>query len=137
MTDIPTNKNSEATPGGDSKEGKASMRMGVFARLRNYFLAGLLVTAPVGLTMYIVWLVVAFVDNRVTPLLPVMYNPETYLPINIPGLGLLVVFVIITLIGALMAGFLGRFILRMGERILTRMPVVRSIYGALKRKSVV
>jgi len=133
MTDIPTNENSAATPGDVSKGGKASMRVGVLARLRNYFLAGLLVTAPIGLTMYIVWLVVAFVDNRVTPLIPVMYSPETYLPINIPGLGLLIVFVIITLIGALMAGFLGRFILRIGERLLARMPVVRSIYSALKQ----
>ena len=133
MTDIPTNENSAAAPGDGSNGDKARVRVGALARLRNYFLAGLLVTAPIGLTMYIVWLVVAFVDNRVTPLIPVMYNPETYLPINIPGLGLLIVFVTITLIGALMAGFLGRFILRIGERILTRMPVVRSIYGALKQ----
>ena len=133
MTDIPTRENSAETPDSDSKEGKTSVRLGVFARLRNYFLAGLLVTAPIGLTIYIVWMVVAFVDNRVTPLIPVRYSPETYLPVNIPGLGLLVVFVVITLIGALTAGFFGRFILRIGERVLARMPVVRSIYSALKQ----
>jgi len=108
-------------------------RLGLVGRLRNYFLAGLLVTAPIVITIYVVWVVVNFVDSRVTPLIPAQYNPETYLPINIPGLGLFIVFVAITLIGALTAGFFGRFIVSSGERILSRMPVIRSLYGALKQ----
>jgi len=131
--EMPTEENSAPPSGKGPKEAEAKIRLGFIARLRNYFFAGLLVTAPIGLTLYIVWLVVNFVDNRVTPLIPVKYSPETYLPINIPGLGLLVVFVAITLIGALTAGFMGRFIINFGERLLARMPVVRSIYGALKQ----
>ncbi len=131
--EMPAEENSAPPSEKDSKEAEVKIRLGFIARLRNYFFAGLLVTAPIGLTLYIVWLVVNFVDNRVTPLIPAKYNPETYLPINIPGLGLLIVFVAITLIGALTAGFMGRFILNFGERLLARMPVVRSIYGALKQ----
>lgn len=131
MTNSPTETNAPATP--PEGPGVAGVRLGLLARIRNYFLAGLLVTAPIGLTLYIVWLIVNFVDSRVTPLIPEKYNPETYLPINIPGLGLFIVFLSITLIGALMAGFMGRFVLRTGERILARMPVVRSIYSALKQ----
>lgn len=128
-------------PKGDSDAASAALaqtdegpkRLSLIGRLRNYFLAGLLVTAPIAITIYIAWVVVNFVDSRVTPLIPAKYNPETYLPINIPGLGLLLVFVAVTLIGALTAGFIGRFVVRSGERILARMPVVRSLYGALKQ----
>lgn len=121
------------TPPNSPQTGEGPKRLGLAGRLRNYFFAGLLVTAPIGITIYIVWVIVNFVDSRVTPLIPAKYNPETYLPINIPGLGLIVVFVAITLIGALTAGFFGRFIVKYGERVLARMPVVRSIYGALKQ----
>ena len=68
-----------------------------------------------------------------TPLLPPAYNPETYLPFGIPGLGLLMVCFVMTLIGALTAGILGRFWIRTSERILSRMPIIRSIYSALKQ----
>ncbi|MCE2510514.1 MAG: DUF502 domain-containing protein [Alphaproteobacteria bacterium] len=128
----PTDEPVEASPGPSPTDG-GPKRHSLIGRLRNSFLAGLLVTAPIGITIYIVWIIVNFVDSRVTPLIPVKYNPETSLPINIPGLGLVIVFVTITLIGALMTGFLGRYILSAGERILARMPVVRSIYGALKQ----
>jgi uncharacterized membrane protein len=106
---------------------------GFLGRLRGYFLAGLLVTAPVGITAYLAWIFINFLDNRVTPLIPVQYNPETYLPFGLPGLGLVVIFIFLTLIGALTAGLLGRWVVHTGERVLARMPVVRSIYSATKQ----
>lgn len=108
-------------------------RLGFGARLRAYFLAGILVTAPISLTLYLAWLFVALVDDTVTPLIPARYNPETYLPFSIPGLGVVVVFVALTLIGMLTAGYLGRLLVRASESILARMPVVRSVYGATKQ----
>lgn len=103
------------------------------SRIRRYFLAGILVTAPLGITALIAWWIINFVDERITPLIPDKYNPETYLPFSLPGLGLLILFIVLTLIGALTAGLLGRWVVNTGERILNRMPVVRSIYSAIKQ----
>jgi uncharacterized membrane protein len=99
--------------------------------LRAYFIAGLLVTGPTLLTLYIIWLFVRFIDNSVGALLPSQFNPETYL--HVPGIGLIIGVVGLTLIGAATAGFAGRIFLNVTERILARMPVVRSIYSAVKQ----
>ncbi len=114
-------------------DGKAPAKMGLGGRLRNYFIAGILVTAPVGITLYLAWIFIEFVDGQVTPLIPAKYNPETYLPFATPGLGLLVIFIFLTFVGALTAGLAGRFVVRTGERILARMPVIRSVYAAIKQ----
>ena len=90
-------------------------------------------TAPLGLTGLLSWWFIDFVDEKITPLIPDRYNPETYLPFGIPGLGLLVLLMAVTLIGALTAGLIGRWLLQTGERVLNRMPVVRSIYSAIKQ----
>ena len=109
------------------------MRLGFMARLRAYFLAGVLITAPISITFYLAWLFISFVDDRVKPLIPQAYNPEHYLPFSVPGIGLVAVLVGLTLTGAITAGFVGRFFLRLSERILNRMPVIRSIYSAVKQ----
>ena len=101
--------------------------------LRGYFFAGILITAPIAITFYLAWLIVEWIDSKVTPLIPPLYNPETYLPFSVPGLGLLVVCLVLTLIGAMTAGMLGRFWVRTSERILNRMPIIRSVYSALKQ----
>src|SRR3546814_3050291 len=103
------------------------------ARLRNYFLAGVLVTAPVGITFWLTWRVITFVDDRVTPYIPAHWNSETYLPFGIPGLGLIVAVVALTLIGFLAAGYVGRMTMRVGERIVNRVPVIRSVYSWTKQ----
>lgn len=110
-----------------------SLHIGFMARLRAYFLAGILVTAPIALTVYLSWLLVHSVDQAVEPLIPARYNPDTYMPFGIPGLGLLVVMVVLTLIGALTAGYIGRSVIHLGERVVARMPVVRTIYSAIKQ----
>jgi len=101
--------------------------------MRNYFLAGILVTAPITITLYAAWLFVSFVDDLVTSLIPARYSPSTYLPFDIPGLGLVILVMTMILVGWLAAGFLGRMFLRTGEKLVDRMPVIRSIYGAIKQ----
>ena len=108
-------------------------RFSFMGRLRNYFLAGILVTAPAAITIWLALEFITWVDDRVIPRIPAAWNPETYLPFGIPGLGLIVIFVVLTLIGMLTAGFLGRLVMGSGERMLARVPVISSIYGATKQ----
>ena len=107
--------------------------MTLFSRLRAYFFAGILVTAPIGITLYLTWLIIDFIDGQVTPLIPARYNPETYLPFGVPGLGVIVAVVFLTLVGALTAGLVGRWLIRLFDRLMQRMPVVRNIHSALKQ----
>lgn len=102
-------------------------------RLRAYFLAGILVTGPIAFTLWITWSIIDFIDHAVSHLVPTGYNPSTYFPFNIPGFGLVVAIVALTLIGWMTAGYAGRLFLRLSDRIMKRMPVVRGIYGALKQ----
>lgn len=112
-------------------------RKGLVARLRGWFLTGLLVTAPVMLTIYITFLFVNIIDSNVNALIPAPLREmiEIKAPFigSLPGLGLVAGLIVITLIGAIAAGFFGRWLIRVGEGILNRMPVVRTIYGASKQ----
>lgn len=110
-----------------------SFHMGLLARLRAYLFAGILITAPIAITFYIAWIVVTFVDERVARLLPETYNPNHYLPFTVPGLGLLLVIAALIAIGALTAGIIGRMFVRVSEGVLSRMPIVRSVYAAVKQ----
>lgn len=121
--------NALPTPDAPTGPVKASMA----ARLRTYFLAGILITAPISITFYLAWLFIDFVDDKITPLVPEAYNPNSYLPFAVPGLGLVIVLVSLTLIGALTAGFVGRGITKVYDRLLNRMPVIRGLYKALKQ----
>jgi len=109
------------------------IKIGLWARLRGYFFAGILVTAPIAITIYIALLLIRFVDEQVFALIPPVYNPETYLPFAVPGIGVVLMLVVLTLIGAVAAGYLGKLFLRLSDRLLNRMPVVRGIYGAAKQ----
>jgi uncharacterized membrane protein len=115
----------------DNPPPRRRFRWGIREHLRGYFIAGIVVTGPTLLTLYIIWLIVTFVDHSVGALLPDMYNPQTYL--HVPGIGLIIVVVLLTLIGALTAGVLGRVYVRLTDRVVTRMPVVRGIYAAVKQ----
>jgi uncharacterized membrane protein len=105
----------------------------LWGRIRTYFLTGLVVAGPVVLTLYFVWSFVTWVDNLVRPFIPVAYWPETYLPFKIPGFGLIIAFIALTLLGFLTANLVGRTLVEMGEKILGRMPIVRPIYRGLKQ----
>ena len=105
----------------------------VWGRIRAYFLTGVLVTAPISLTLYLAWLFISFIDRQVAAVLPPNLNPNTYLPFSVPGLGLVLVLIALTLIGGFAAGYFGRLLIRLSEVILARMPVIRSVYGAIKQ----
>jgi len=106
---------------------------GLMGRLRNYFLTGLVVAGPIAITFYLTWWFVTWVDGLVRPFIPVDYRPETYLPWGIPGSGLVVAFVALTLLGLLTRNLIGRTLVDLGERLLGQMPVVRAIYRGLKQ----
>jgi uncharacterized membrane protein len=106
---------------------------GIISRLRNYFLTGLIVAGPVAVTLWLIWWFVTWVDNLVRPLIPLTYRPETYLPVNIPGLGLIIALVALTLLGFLAANLVGRTLVEFSEGLLNRMPIVRPIYRTTKQ----
>tara|TARA_B100001027_G_scaffold193350_1_gene148582 strand:- start:631 stop:1236 length:606 start_codon:yes stop_codon:yes gene_type:complete len=103
------------------------------SKIRSWFFTGILVMTPLILTIYVVWAFITFVDNLVVPLVPYYYRPSTYLPFPIPGLGLIIVFIFTTFVGILATGLFGRTLIRLWENILSRMPVVRSVYSAIKQ----
>jgi uncharacterized membrane protein len=105
----------------------------IVSRVRNYFLTGLIVAGPVAVTLWLIWWFVTWVDNLVRPLIPVAYRPETYLPVNIPGLGLIIAFVALTLLGFFTANLIGGRLVSFGESLLHRMPIVRPIYRTTKQ----
>jgi uncharacterized membrane protein len=106
---------------------------GLVGRLRNYFLTGLVLVGPAYITISLTWWFINWVDDLVRPFIPVAYRPETYLPVKVSGIGLIIVLVTLTLLGFLTANFVGRKLVEAGENILNRMPVVRPVYKSLKQ----
>ena len=107
--------------------------MRLLAWLRANFLTGLVVVAPVGLTIYIVWTVIAIIDSWVLPLIPAPYQPETVFGFDIRGVGLIIFVTFTVIIGYVAKGLLGRWILFQGEMLVSRMPIVRSVYRGIKQ----
>ena len=102
-------------------------------RLRRYFLTGLVIAAPLAITASVTWWFVNFVDGLVKPLIPSAYWPDAYLPYPVPGFGLIIGLIGLTLLGFLTANLVGRTLIDAGEAILNRMPVVRGLYKAVKQ----
>src|SRR5437016_3199116 len=123
-----------APPLGDVLSGPdKSSHAGMVSRLRNYFLTGLVLVGPLYITVGLTWWFINWVDDLVRPFIPVVYRPETYLPVKIPGLGLIVALVTLTLLGFLTANLVGRKLVEASENILHRMPIVRPLYKSLKQ----
>src|SRR5437773_1657231 len=120
-----------AAPPPPAKAGR--FHHGLVGRLRTYFLTGLILVAPAYITISLTWWFINWVDDLVRPFIPIAYRPETYLPVTIPGTGLIIAFVTLTLFGFLTANFVGRKLVEIGENILNRMPVIRPIYNSLKQ----
>lgn len=110
-----------------------ALKTTLFGRLRNYFLAGILVTAPISITFYVTWGFLKFLDKKITPIIPVDVNPNTYLPVDIPGLGLIIAVVFFVIVGWFTRNFFGRLLVRVSEYIVERVPVINTIYGAIKQ----
>ena len=120
-------------------------RPGIFARLRGSFLTGLVVIAPVGLTIWRVWAVVGWIDGFVLLLVPNYYQPDkliqTYLglepsvQIDVRGIGVVIFLLFTVFIGWVAKGYIGRSLIRYAESLVERTPVVRSIYSGIKQIS--
>jgi uncharacterized membrane protein len=135
MTDSPSTR-AAADPSGKAprQRGRLSIVAGrIGSKLRNWFLTGVIVTAPIGITLYIVWSFIEFTDNTVSGLIPEAYLPNWISPLGIPGSGLVLALILLTLVGFLTANIIGRRLVRLGERIVVHMPIIRSIYSALKQ----
>jgi uncharacterized membrane protein len=104
-----------------------------WARLRTYFLTGVVIAGPIAITIYVTYWFVSLVDGWVKPIVPRVYLPETYLPFAIPGFGFLVAFILLTMLGFLTANLVGRTLFQFGERLLDRMPIVRGLYKSSKQ----
>ncbi len=120
-------------------------RPGLLARLRASFLTGLVVIAPVGLTIWLIWTVVGWIDGFVLPLVPSAYQPDKLIQtllgldpsvqINVRGIGVIIFLVFTIIVGWMAKGLIGRSILRFAESLVERTPVVRSIYSGIKQIS--
>lgn len=102
-------------------------------RLRAYFLTGIVIAGPLAVTASVTWWFITLVDGWVKPIIPARYLPETYLQVTIPGFGLIVALIGLTLLGFLTANLVGRSLLDFGETLLGRMPVVRGLYKSVKQ----
>ncbi len=101
--------------------------------LKTYFFTGILVTAPIAITLYLAVELFKWVDSSVTRFIPEKYNPETYLPYGLPGIGVLLLVVTLILIGMLAVNIFGRWLMGFGQKIIERIPVVSGVYSALKK----
>ena len=99
----------------------------ILGRLRNYFIAGIVVLVPIGITLYLT----RFIISVSSKLIPNELNPNSYLPFAIPGLEILLAIIFITIIGSLSLSFIGKKILKIFNDILKRIPILRTIYSAI------
>lgn len=104
-----------------------------FAGLRASFLTGLVVIAPVGLTLWLMWTLIGWVDGFVLPLIPAKYQPEQYIGINLRGVGAIIFLIFTVFVGWVAKGLIGRSLILFAESFVNRMPVVRSIYSGVKQ----
>ncbi|NVO55414.1 DUF502 domain-containing protein [Rhodobacteraceae bacterium B1Z28] len=110
-------------------------RPGLFSRLRASFLTGVVVIAPVWLTIWLIWSVVGWIDSAVLPLIPQRFQPSEYVGINLRGVGVVIFLIFTILVGWIAKGILGRSLIHFAESLVNRMPVVRSVYSGIKQIS--
>ena len=123
--------------------GNIKKRQSWASSLRSNFLTGLIIIAPITLTAWLMWSVVGWIDSRVWSIVPDTYQPHRYVQtlyniqlndqIDIRGVGLVVFLAFTIFVGWLGKGFVGRSLLRYGESLVERMPVVRTVYGSVKQ----
>jgi len=113
------------------KEKDVFMKLG--SKIKAYFFTGILVTAPVGMTFYLAYKLIIWLDRLVNRVLPPEFRPDNYLPVTVPGLGIIVLVGLMIIIGMFATGFLGKFFLRLGEWIVYKLPFISSIYSLIKQ----
>lgn len=108
-------------------------RAGFFLSLRNSFFTGVVVAIPVAVTFALIVKFVDFTDRIVKPIIPPKLNPDTYLPFAVPGLGIVVSIVALWMLGAIASNFFGSRLLRFGENLLARVPIISTVYRTMKQ----
>lgn len=114
-------------------------RRGFFAKLRSNFLTGLIVIAPIGITIWLIWSLFGWIDSWVLPLIPNAYNPAylirnlTGIEIDVRGIGVVTFLVFTILIGWIAKGLIGRSLIRWAESLVLSIPLIRSLYSGLKQ----
>ncbi|MDF1857088.1 DUF502 domain-containing protein [Pseudooceanicola sp.] len=108
-------------------------RPGILARLRSSFLTGIVVIAPIGLTIWLLWTLAGWVDGVVLPLVPNTVKPEKYIGINLRGVGIIFFLLFTILVGWVAKGLLGRSLLHFAENLVEQLPFVRSVYNGVKQ----
>lgn len=111
----------------------ARRKPGFLANLRSSFITGIVVIAPIGLTAYLIWTVMGWVDGVVLPLVPDVWKPEQYIGINLRGVGIIFFLIFTVIVGWIAKGLIGRSFITWAESVLDQLPVVRSIYAGLKQ----
>lgn len=111
----------------------APHKRGFLAGLRASFLTGLVVITPIAMTMWLMWTVAGTVDSWVLPFIPQEFQPEKYIGVNLRGVGVVFFLIFTVIVGWLAKNIIGRSVLRFGESLVDRMPVVRSVYNGLKQ----
>ena len=106
---------------------KQEKKSSFFSRIRNYFIAGIVVLIPIGITVYLT----LFISSISSKILPKEINPNYYLPYSIPGVEIGIAIILITFIGWLSLSFIGKKLLNIFENILKRIPILRTIYSAI------
>lgn len=105
----------------------------LFGALRASFLTGLVVIAPIGLTLWLIWSIIGWIDGWVLPFVPAQFQPEQYIGINLRGVGVIFFLVFTIIIGWVAKGYIGRSLIRWAESLVDRLPLVRSVYGGVKQ----
>ena len=105
----------------------------IWAWLRGRFFAGIVIAAPIAITLAVIAGLISWIDARVKPLIPPAWNPESYVTFGIPGLGVLVAVILLTLLGAIGTNLIGRSMITAGDRFLTSVPIVSNIYSLFKQ----
>jgi len=111
----------------------APHKRGILAGLRASFFTGLIVIAPIAATIWLMWTLAGMVDGWVLPFIPAEFQPETYVGTNLRGVGVVIFLIFTVTVGALARNFIGRSVIRFGERLVDRTPVVRSVYNGVKQ----
>ena len=106
---------------------KKEKKRSILAKIRNYFITGIVVLIPIGITVYLT----IFIISVSSKILPKELNPNHYLPYNIPGVEIIISIILITLIGWLSLSFIGKKLLDIFNNILKRIPILRTIYSAI------
>lgn len=126
-------KQSDENSGGNTDVGTVARQTTMMGRLRAYLFAGILLTAPISITIYLTYIFLSIIDDQVAKILPNEWQNALYVETTFPGIGFIISLAFFIVVGWFATNFLGRFFIRLAEYFVDRMPIVRTLYGAIKQ----